>query len=1126
MNQLLRIGGICAVLVLSGCLDVLSPVDGVGTPCTTQADCPDDQTTCHRGYCLETAATQVCNYDGELQAGEACDDGNRIDTDACTNDCQPAVCGDAIVRTDLLEDDEGYEACDDGNDSAFDDCTAICVAARCGDGITKLNGEDCDDANSVDTDDCLSDCTQARCGDGILWNRVEFCDDGNAIATDACTNLCEAASCGDGVARTELPADDPSYEACDDGNLADTDGCLPDCSLTRCGDGITRLDVAEGEPGYESCDDGNRDDNDICPNNCVSARCGDGVVYLGVEDCDDGNNINSDGCLGTCAEARCGDGVVRTDLQSYEPGYERCDEGDQPSESCWSCLTGVFEVQRSGPCGVFHDGSVWCWGHQGMLSLGADHAARPVPTVGLTQVQQVVGGNGWFCALRRDETVWCWGKNTDGQLGNGSIENGFYPKQVKGLDHVIKLQTGSDFLCALRSDRTLWCWGSNVDGKLGDADSSERQTPEPSRVVGLENVAGFSQSNAHLRRHNCAHLLNGSAWCWGNNDHGQVGNGTQLQIHRRPVQVSHLTDVAQIVSGSDFNCARLVRGQVWCWGNNEDGQLGDGTEEPRLEPVRVGDITTAIDLAVLDGAVCALNSDGVVSCWGNNQYGEIGQGNMGTEGGHARYLRPTVVPGLPLVTSLHSSKNVVCALTADNHLWCWGATQNESPRGDVSSLFGATAQQVEGLSNVVEVALGTWARSSGQLRTNVCARGRDGSVSCLGSGDNGVLGNGSRAWSQAPVAVHELNDAGQIIFAGNSACALRSDDTVWCWGANRFGSLGMGMEPDLFAHRVPNLNSAVKVASTGPSGCALRQDQSVWCWGQNWAGQLGNGARQHSYQPVAVQQLGPTRQITSSWASTCAILVDGTSKCWGSGSFGTLGNGVSGMRTYVDEGIEYLSAYHERLPVLVAGLSGTTDISLGGGEVGCAKVGSSGLCWGGYWDAPQPVTAILVPNNIHLIRTGSGKQVCAVHGEQRTVTCWIMEAQGQTPDERRTVAGLVNVVDFGLGWGGNPHPPPSPPDFDQHHVCALRQDGVVSCWGNNVDGQLGGGVAYYYREPRVVEALEGHRVVRLEVSGSTNCAHTEMGAVWCWGANRFGQIRDGTRIKRPTPVRPTPIELR
>jgi len=233
-------------LICSGvaCLDTLAPVDGAGTPCTTQVDCPDDQTTCHRGYCLETAATQVCNFDGELQAGEGCDDGNRIDTDACTNDCQPAQCGDGTRRLDVAQGQPGFEACDDGNRDQTDACTNACVVAQCGDGLVQAGVEECDDSNTVTTDGCLNDCREARCGDGILWDRRESCDDGNDNDADACTNVCEPARCGDGVTRTDLPEADPSYEACDDGNVANTDGCLSDCTLPRCGDGITRLDLA------------------------------------------------------------------------------------------------------------------------------------------------------------------------------------------------------------------------------------------------------------------------------------------------------------------------------------------------------------------------------------------------------------------------------------------------------------------------------------------------------------------------------------------------------------------------------------------------------------------------------------------------------------------------------------------------------------------------------------------------------------------------------------------------------------------------------------------------------------------------------------------------------------------
>jgi cysteine-rich repeat protein len=181
----------------------------------------------------ETKAT--CG-NSTIEIGEACDDGNQVNTDACTIGCTVASCGDGTTRTDLTTIDEGFEACDDGNEDR----------------------------------------------------------------TDACTNRCKVASCGDAVLRSDVSEGGLGFEACDDGNQIDTDACRNACTEARCGDGVVRSDLSQGEHGFEACDDGNTIDTDGCLAGCVAARCGDGVVYAQREQCDDGNAVDDDACSNVC----------------------------------------------------------------------------------------------------------------------------------------------------------------------------------------------------------------------------------------------------------------------------------------------------------------------------------------------------------------------------------------------------------------------------------------------------------------------------------------------------------------------------------------------------------------------------------------------------------------------------------------------------------------------------------------------------------------------------------------------------------------------------------------------------------------------------------------------------------
>jgi cysteine-rich repeat protein len=258
-------------------------------------------------------------------------------TDACTNACLNARCGDGFMQPG--------EACDDGNMSNTDGCTNACALPTCGDGVMQA-GEQCDDGNMVDTDACLNSCMTARCGDMVAQMGVEECDDGNMVDTDACRNSCVNARCGDMVVQTGV-------EQCDDGNMSNLDTCTNACTTARCGDGFA-------QPG-EQCDDGNMSNTDACTNACTTARCGDGFIGPG-EACDDSNAAAGDGCGATCAveggyacmgapstcSPVCGDGML-VGAETCDQGGGNVANGDGCSATCqlesgWACSAALPSV--------------------------------------------------------------------------------------------------------------------------------------------------------------------------------------------------------------------------------------------------------------------------------------------------------------------------------------------------------------------------------------------------------------------------------------------------------------------------------------------------------------------------------------------------------------------------------------------------------------------------------------------------------------------------------------------------------------------------------------------------------------------------------------------------------------
>jgi cysteine-rich repeat protein len=275
----------------------------------------DDANTSNSDACTNTCLFAQCG-DGYIQAGvEQCDDANTSNSDACTNTCRSALCGDGFIQN-------GVEQCDDANTSNGDGCSANCLfegLAICGNGIIE-NGEQCDDANTLNSDACTNTCLFAQCGDGFIQAGVEQCDDANTSNSDACTNTCLFAQCGDGFIQAGV-------EQCDDANTLNSDACTNICRSAQCGDGFIQA-------GVEQCDDANTTSGDGCSANCLFeglAICGNGIIENG-EQCDDNNLINGDGCDSNCTITSCGNGIVT--------GTEQCDDSNTSNgDGCESDCT-------------------------------------------------------------------------------------------------------------------------------------------------------------------------------------------------------------------------------------------------------------------------------------------------------------------------------------------------------------------------------------------------------------------------------------------------------------------------------------------------------------------------------------------------------------------------------------------------------------------------------------------------------------------------------------------------------------------------------------------------------------------------------------------------------------------
>lgn len=336
---------------------------------------------------------------------------------------------------------------------------------------------------------------------------------------------------------------------------------------------------------------------------------------------------------------------------------------------------------------------------------------------------------------------------------------------------------------------------------------------------------------------------------------------------------------ASPASGSDATCALMTDTTVKCWGQNNYGQLGNGTNILSSVPVPVSNLSGAIEVGTSDAWACAVINSGQVKCWGNNAYGELG---TGTAGGTSSV--PQTVTGISTATQVTLGTDHACALLADTTVKCWGlGTSGQLGNGTTTS--SSTPVVVSGLTGVTSVEAG---------RFHTCALLTGGSVKCWGYNADGQLGTGNTLQSSTPTAA-VISGVTALAPGWYSTCALMGDTTVKCWGRNTSGQLGNETTTTSFTPvTVTGLTGATQITGGTDSNCALLSDSTVKCWGGNANGQLGNGGSGNKSTPVSVTGLTNVVDLVDGYSRThpCVKIADGTGYCWGLGTAGQLGNGI------------------------------------------------------------------------------------------------------------------------------------------------------------------------------------------------------------------------------------------
>jgi len=399
-------------------------------------------------------------------------------------------------------------------------------------------------------------------------------------------------------------------------------------------------------------------------------------------------------------------------------------------------------------------------------------------------------------------------------------------------------------------------------------------------------------------KHNCVISNLGTTYCWGYNDDGQLGTGWSENtwdpsFSLTPSLVAFASDefAKEVFVGDDHSCAILENGQPLCWGANSRGQIGDYSTFDSFAPMTVG-FDNLVNIRSIEFGfrhTCALSVDGSVYCWGSNERGQAG------ESGGSDLTYPTLVidstETSDQVMSLASSINskFTCALTQSGKVYCWGAN-DKGQLGNGNYDGTHTPQLISSSDNFTFTDI--------QVNNEFACAGDGVSVICWGANENGQLGRDSpTTFSSEPMLVNFPNNNLIISFTLSwaHACAIDISKEVSCWGSNSWAELGDGGTVSSSTPVKPILPvniHAEQVFTEGWRTCALMSDASLYCWGNNVAGQIGDGTTTDRFVPTrtAFPSGEIVTDISLSSDHSCAIVNSTSVWCWGVNG-GILGNG-------------------------------------------------------------------------------------------------------------------------------------------------------------------------------------------------------------------------------------------
>ena len=767
------------------------------------------------------------------------------------------------------------------------------------------------------------------------------------------------------------------------------------------------------------------------------------------------------------------------------------------------------------------DGTIWTSGlnDSGQLGLGDSESANifyPVPG-GDTDWSKIAAGYFHSLALKTNCTLWAWGDNSQGQLGIGGtwIDGGGYwyviptysytPAQVGTDSDWITVSGGYDHSLGIKTNATLWIWGNNEGGQLGIGDYINRSTPAQIGTDSDWSVLSLTGTNRSTIKaggwYSLALKADCTLWAWGGNWYGQLGDGT-YETRISPVQIGVDSDWSIVNAGMVHNFSIKTDNTLWAWGYNDIGQLGLGYSTDISfgvsTPTQVGiDSDWALVAAGkgLDNRIwwqhsIGLKTDSTLWTWGYNGFGQLGIGDFNNRMTPTNIIltMPPTKPASLLTTVISTSQiNITWFDNSNNETGF--KIERKTGRNGTYIQIAEVASDIASYSDISATGFSPVTYYNYRVKA----------YNVYGTSDYS-----NDSW--AAISGNWLN-----ISAGSShAIGLKADMTLWVWGYNYYGQLGLGDTVSRITPSILNESDWFLIAGGASHTLALKSDSTIWGWGYNYYGRLGTND--------TTQRNTPTQEFTSAsdWSviaaggsHSSAIKMNATLWSWGYNYYGQLGINNTTQRTTPAQ--EYTNA--SDWCMVVAGYYHTialkTNKTLWGW--GYNNTGQLGTADTNQRISPTPVFGS--DSDWSLIATGGNNSYSHTIALKinNTLWSWGHNSQGQLglgdsgyATKRITPAQIGLDSDWSKITGG------------ENYSIAIKANGTLWAWGYNSNGQLGLGDNTDRNTPGQVGSFSDW--FSIAGGGSHSLALKTNTTLWIWGKNNYGQLGLGDTINRNVPT--------